>query len=82
MLKVLKQGIGYVTITYPDSSKRVLRTTLNPNILLKEGVTFKDNHLYDVDRKEFVRYTTDCKIDISEEEPILEGVDLFAHQFI
>lgn len=82
MLDIIKNGIGYVTITYPDSSKRVVKTTLNPNILLKEGVTYKEGHLYDLEHKEFVKYSLDCKIDISEDEPKLEGVDEFAHRFI
>lgn len=82
MLEIIKNGVGYVKITYPDFSKRVFKTTLNPKILLGEGVTYKEGTLYDLDHKEYVKYSLDCKIEISENEPKLEGVDEFVRRFI
>lgn len=82
MLEILKNGIGYLVLIYPDGSKRIIHTTLNSKILLENGATYIEGHVYDLDRKEQVAYTKNCKISITEERPKLEGVDGFVSQFI
>lgn len=82
MLEILKNGIGYLVLIYPDDSKRIIHTTLNSKLLLENGATYLDGHVYDLDNKEQIAYTKDCKISITEERPNLEGVDGFVSQFI
>lgn len=82
MLEILQKGIGYLVLVYPDNSKRIIRTTLNSKLLLENGATYVEGHVYDLDRKEQVAYTKECKIAITEERPNLEGVDGFVSQFI
>lgn len=82
MLRIIKEGIGYVILTFPDKSQRIIKTSLNPSILLKNGATYMEGHLYDLDHKEQVAYTLQCTIKVSTERPELEGVSGFVNQFI
>lgn len=82
MIEILKEGIGYVKLTYPDSSIRVVKTTLNSDILISCGATIIRGFLYDLDRKIQVPYTKRMKIEIFKDRPVLEGVDELANRFI
>ena len=48
-MEILLKGIGWVVQTFSDGSKRVVRTTLNQNILRTYGVTAKNGYLFNLD---------------------------------
>lgn len=81
-IDILKEGFGYVSFVYSDSSKLVFRTTLNTQLLLKEGVTIKSNELYDFDRKKKFIIPSNVKINISKEFPEISEVDRFANLYM
>lgn len=81
-IDILKEGFGYVSFIYSDSSKLVFRTTLNTQLLLKEGVTIKSNELYDFDRKKKFTIPSNVKINISKEFPEISEVDRFANLYL
>ena len=82
MIKILQDGIGYVVLIYTDSSKRIIRTTINAKILLENNAIYKEGHLYDLDHKEQVPYTQQNHVEVYKERPELEGVDWFVNKFI
>ena len=66
MIEILKEGIGYVKLTYPDSSIRVVKTTLNSDILISCGATIIRGFLYDLDRKIQVPYKREWRLKYSK----------------
>lgn len=84
IIKRLLQGIYWITIKFPDNSVRVLRTTLNNNIMADFGVKSKVGYFYDLDRGEYVRFREDATdVSLSEEKPLFEEeVITFANRFI
>ncbi len=81
-LNILQKGFGYVTFIYSDNSKLVFRTTLNTDLLLKEGVYINQTELYDFDRKKMLKIPADVSIQITEEYPELSEVDKFANLYL
>ena len=81
-LNILQKGFGYVTFIYSDNSKLVFRTTLNTDLLLKEGVYINQTELYDFDRKKILKIPADVSIQITEEYPELSEVDKFANLYL
>ena len=81
-LNILQKGFGYVTFIYSDNSKLVFRTTLNTDLLLKEGVYINQTELYDFDRKKILKIPADVSIQITEEYPELSEVDQFANLYL
>lgn len=81
-LDVLKKGDGWIKFTYPDSSVKILRTTLNTDFLNSLGVTLKDGYLLDLDRMEQFKIPHNTSIMISLEKPVLDDINEFASRFI
>ena len=83
MLEILKQGKGWVEMTYPDNTVRLFQTTLNIEILKREAqqdiVTFDDG-LYDLERHEIV--PLDGQVVIHKDKPKLGDINAFINQFI
>ena len=82
MLDIIKNGVGYVKLTYPDSSIVMFKTTINTDLLLRMQIILPAGYLYNIDKKCFVPYTSECKIDVSADKFELEGVHEFANRFI
>ncbi|MNI75474.1 hypothetical protein D3C73_1316280 [compost metagenome] len=79
---ILKQGIGYITFRYTDSSRKVIRTTLNETILEKLGLDTTNNTLYDLETLKAFPIPEDVTLSISASYPELGEVDKFANRFI
>lgn len=84
MIEQLNEKIMWVTISFADNSVKLVKTTLNKNILASYGVTPKAGYFYDLRHGEFVKFRQDaCKIDVTEEQPVFDDeVINFANRFI
>lgn len=80
MLDVIKNGIGWITIIYPDGSKRKFRTTLNQEYLFDLGIGDLNECLYDIDRKELV--VLEGEITISKEKPQLDEFNEYINKYL
>lgn len=81
-INLLKDNVCWVIFRFPDSSLKMLRTTLNLDLL--EGIDPENNSLYDLDRQRWfnLKRVEGSQIEIYLEPPELKGVDLFANKFI
>lgn len=82
MLDLLKTGFGWITLTYNDGSKKILKTTLNNELLNKEGVALVEDSLYDFIKKEYVKLPENATLEVTKEKPELNEVNEFANRFI
>ena len=85
MMEILLKGIGWVVQTFSDGSKRVVRTTLNQDILRTYGVTAKNGYLFNLDSGCYYPVRNDaCDIEIFEHRPVFKdkGVNDFVDSFI
>lgn len=80
MLDIIKNGIGWITIIYPDDSKRIFRTTLDNEYLFDLGVGDLNECLYDIDRKELV--ALEGEIIISKEKPQLDKFNEYLNRYL
>lgn len=84
-VKDLYNMIAWVTFIYPDDSKKVLRTTLNADILRSVLHTKPPGEfLYDLDKHKWTKIPTsnEVVVQVTEEAPILGEVDKFVNKFI
>lgn len=84
-MEILINGIGWVVLMFTDESKRVIRTTLNQNILSKLGVTARSGYLFNLDSGYYYPIREDvCDIQIFEHPPVFDdkGVNDFVSSFI
>ena len=81
-LDILKNGDGWIKFTYPDSSIKILRTTLNENFLSSLNVQLKEGYLLDLDRMEQFKIPHNTSIMVSTEKPVLDDINEFASRFI
>lgn len=84
MLDIIKNGIGYVTMTFSDNSVKVIRTTINSQILHEKGVGVKPNTFFDLDKYKYYKFRDDVvDISVSKEKPQFDSeVINFANKFI
>lgn len=84
MLTQIKESICYVTLKFADNSAKVIRTTLNKDILKEKGIRLKTNTFFDLDTYTYVPFRDDIMdIEISKEKPIFDSeVINFANRFI
>lgn len=84
MLDILKNGVGWVTMRYPDGSVRVIKTTMREDILEKYGAELKNDRCYDLVRGEYVLFSdTVSNIEVSSDIPVFDDeVINFANRFI
>lgn len=80
MLDIIKNGIGWITIVYPDGSKRKFRTTLNQEYLFDLGIGDLNECLYDIDRKELV--VLEGEITITKEKPQLDEFNEYINKYL
>lgn len=83
-MDLLLNGVGYLKFTFSDLSEKVIRTTLNPNILAKYGVSAKEHHIFCIDTGTFVPIREDAiDVMVSKEPPEFNNeVNEFASRFI
>jgi hypothetical protein len=80
----LKNKVGWIAFTFPDGSVRVIRTTLNEEILAPYLKDKGDKDLFDLDKVRWTKLPTNPEVvvNILEERPTLGEVDEFANRFI
>lgn len=80
----LRTQIAWVTFRYPDESMRVIRTTLNPEILKSVLDKKGDAQLYDLDKGRWVKMPSNSNVamEITEERPELKGWMEFVNRFV
>ena len=83
-MEVLLKGVGYLCMTFVDGSMKVIRTTLNKELLSKYGVSAKEHHIFCLDTGNFYKLRGDAvDINVTAEKPIFENeVNEFASRFI
>ena len=74
--------IGYAVITYDDGSKRVVRTTLNPDILGDNGITNLGENLFDLDRKRTIPIEGDVELVPTFNEVEVDEFNGFLQKFL
>ena len=82
MLEILKEGFGWITLTFSDGSKKILKTTLNTEILNNNGVALMEDKVYDFEKKEYTVLPENASLEVTEEKPKLDEVNEFANRFI
>lgn len=84
MFDIIKNGIGFVTMKFADGSVKVIRTTLNKNILAEKGIRLKTNTFFDLDKFTYVPFRSDViDITITQDKPNFDSeVANFVNQFI
>lgn len=83
-IKDLTEGVCFVEIVFSDYSTRVIRTTLNKDILISHGVQPCRDYFFDLDRNIFIKFPKEVtEINITKEKPEnrLEVVN-FVNRFI
>ena len=80
---ILKEGYGFVVITFSDNSKLVVCTTLNKKLLEDANVTCVKDYFYDFLKEKYVAFPKNA-IDVSvyADDPHVREVDKFADRFI
>lgn len=75
---------GWVVFTYPDGSKRVIRTTLNQEVLAAVKPAPSDDFLFDLDKLFWVPLPTkeEVQVAVYEQRPVLSEVDEFVNRFV
>ena len=75
---------GWVTFNYPDGSVRVIRTTLNNNVLKHAPAKENEDSLFDLDKMKWIPIpkVEGVSLEVYENKPSLSEVDLFASRFI
>lgn len=83
-MEILLSGIGYITMTFSDNSVKVIKSTLNQQILQEYGVTIKRHHIFCIDTGDFIPIREDAiDISISSDYPVFKNeVNNFANRFI
>lgn len=84
-IEALYSGYGWIIFTYPDSSKIVFRTTLNPEVLINISGHPQDDKLFDFDKQIWKTIPTaeGVTVSVSNKYPEdLSEVDKFANRFI
>lgn len=81
-LDILKSGDGWVKFTYPDSSIKLLRTTLNTEFIHSMNVDLKEGYLLDLDRMEQFKIPHNASVTITSDKPELDEINEFASRFI
>ena len=62
LIENLAKGFCWVTITFPDDSQRVIRTTLDRKLFLRDNIVpCEGSVLFDFDNKEYINFTG-CKL--------------------
>lgn len=84
-MEILNKGIGWVVQTMADGSVRVIRTSLNKDVLNSYGVQPRESYLFDLDRGTFYPIREDAvSIDVYDKKPVIDdkGVSDFVNKFI
>lgn len=83
-LSYLKSNIGWLIFSYPDDSKRYIRTTLNEEILQSVENTRQPNCLYDLDKHRWVTLPTnqEVKLEVSDTRPEIGVLMEYVNKFI
>lgn len=84
MLKILSAGIGWVELTFPDDSRKLIRTSLNEQVLNEFGVQAKEGFLFNLDTGDYEPFRVDAKdVNIFSEKPTYDSeVISFANRFV
>lgn len=83
-INYLKENVGWVLLTFEDTSQKKIITTMNREILESFEITeIRENELYDLQRKQWVSIDSVMRADIFEEEPELtHPLDKFMEGFL
>lgn len=83
-MNILLNGVGYITMTFSDDSVKVIKSTLNQQILQQYGVTARRHHIFCIDTGDFIPIREDAvDISVSSDYPVFKNeVNDFANRFI
>ena len=74
MFTKLSKQICWVIIKFPDKSVKVLKTTLNPDILSRYGVTAKPGYFYDLKYGEQLKEESNKQLETLKADALAQGV--------
>ena len=79
----LENSLCWVILRYDDGSARNIYTTLNPELLEREGAHLREGYFYDVRLQRYVPFDEEAEsVEVYSEMPVWEGVMQFASKFI
>lgn len=83
-MEILLSGIGYITMTFSDDSVKVIKSTLNRQILREYGVTARRHYIFCIDTGDFIPIREDAiDISVNSDYPVFKNeVNNFANRFI
>lgn len=78
----LEEDIGYVLFTLDDGSKILIRTTFNEDILGPALRSRVPDHIFDLDRRRWMKIPDEGKLEILKTRPVLGEVDEFVNRHL
>lgn len=85
ILADLKDHIGWVTFTFPDGTKRTMRTTTNKEILKSVLHKRGERQMYDLDKQRWITLppsSSITKLEVSMDPPEIGELMWFVNRFI